>query len=289
MASLKAISEAMAEVMKGKGLSLEQIERKVPKGFWTAVKAICGDERADNVMSTFWKRNQAPMTEIIKRHLGTEATLNNVTIVDSVPSVNAQPPDANIDNVSPEPLDKAETDERIKELTSLVYQQGERIDSIDESLNLLIANVTNFMNEQPAKDTETRAIELVDEHKKETQSRLYAIEKTLNTLSDNVGNIIMAQAEGTPRPASGEHKELPKPPKHGKRFAGHYAHVRGVLDVVLLDMLTKKSEEFGNNVSKALTAILWEHFGTPKLSFEIPENELETLKLKYPAQDRSKG
>lgn len=291
MASLEEIGKAAAAVIRKRSLSLDQVVNKVPKGFWADVKAVCGDTRTDTAMSTYWKRNQDKLTEIVKRHLDAEGTPANVNLVTIIPPVDAPPtvPGVhNVGNATIHPLASANMAERIEDLAAAASRQGERIDSISESLEALSANVDNIVIELGARDAGQSAAELIEEHKRENQSRMEAIEKALNTLTDNVGSIIISQAKGASLPASGEHKEPPRPPKEGRRFAGAYAHVRGVLDVVLLDMLTKKSADFGNNVSKALTAILWQHFDRPALSFEIPESELEALKLKYPAQDRSK-
>jgi hypothetical protein len=178
-------------------------------------------------------------------------------------------------------------EQRIEDLAELVSRQGERLNSIVQTVESLSANVDNVIIDIGARDTDPRAAELIESHKKETESRMEAMEQTLNDIADNVAKLINAQTEG--ETFTSDHGEPPRPPKEGRKFAGHYAHVRGVIDAVLLDRLTEESVKHGDNVSRALTAILWQFFGKPKLSFEIPESELEALKRKYPAQDRSKG
>ena len=191
-------------------------------------------------------------------------------------------------NVSIKPLASAGMAERLEDLGTAVAHQGARIDSIGKSLEELSANVANVIIELGAKDPEQSAVELVESYKQQTESRMEAIENALKEITDKVANVIPHEAGGAREPVSAGKIEYPLPPKEGRSFAGHHVHVRGVLDVVLRDLLKQESGNYGGNESRALAAILWEYFGRPQLSHEIPRDELEALKQKYPAQDRSK-
>ena len=84
MASLEKLGEAMAQVMRAKRYPVERLAKKAPRGFWGAVKEICGDPRERMVSClTIGSGNQTELTEIVKRHLEDDRLITLITCHDT--------------------------------------------------------------------------------------------------------------------------------------------------------------------------------------------------------------
>jgi hypothetical protein len=61
----------------------------------------------------------------------------------------------------------------------------------------------------------------------------------------------------------------PEPRKTGRKYVGSKFDLRVRIDSNLFQLLEQDAREnHGRNLSKALDAILWRHYGKPRLSFE---------------------
>lgn len=61
----------------------------------------------------------------------------------------------------------------------------------------------------------------------------------------------------------------PEPPKTGRKYEGEKFNLRVRIDANLFELLKIDAERHaGNNLSKMLDSILWQHYGKPRLSFE---------------------
>lgn len=129
---------------------------------------------------------------------------------------------------------------------------------------------------------------LTDTYKQKMESRMQALEQAIKALNDRFDTVI-GNREDQALPTNRDRVSPPKPPKTGHKYAGHYPHVRCVIDAVLVEKLTGiANRDHGGNVSAALTEILWTYFKQPALSFQITEDELNELKARFPVKDRGK-
>ncbi|MBI5572608.1 MAG: hypothetical protein HY914_21875 [Desulfomonile tiedjei] len=294
----EGIARACVTVMAERGVTLDMLRKRVPRGFWERVienlpegsTTPSGEPWSNKEhLSAHWKRNQGEIAGFILRYRQQTDTagLPADAVTDAVASGSEE--------TTPSIVVRLDTEE-LQTLDILTGSTGDA----DERPEPLSQPKPAFIADRPFEEVQADALldtsELIDTLKSaqdriaETRStaepdgtpleeaimakvtaRIEVLEARLTTSLVNKIRIFM-ETQNRSAADSFKDEDPPVPQRLGRRFRPKKTYIHAKIDKNLFEILDRESRaKHEGNISRALDAILWRYYGKPKLSFETPE------------------
>jgi hypothetical protein len=290
------MARAIAQVLESENISLEDLKRKVPRGFWEKVRQVMGPDGPDSaVLRQNWKRKASrqaisALVEFSRSDLGREIwgpvtceegdslqledypdlSLEQTVDVDTSMLVSLDADDLISLGVLSDAVDGFDNSDITSTESLDIYSRDDM--TLMETIDLETETWPDAATMSQVEDTQA----VVEQMEGRLQDRLARVisemESRLTALVRSAVHKGIRSALDERFSSSGqtENEECPEP---SGKAAGQTMELMVNIDKSLFDLFqTESKAAYDGDASKTMNAVLWRYYGKPKLSFERQRN-----------------